>query len=170
MNMSHDHSVSNGIDGEPKARGGFTLVEVLVSTVVVMITLAGAIALFIAYRNAWVSATLARNTSNEVSFGLERIVYGVGTNSGLRAAGQASVGMTFPAGGWRINYQTNRFLFYNPGAQTIVDENNEVLCEGILESTAELTNNGCAISITVAESGGGHYATNTMSSFVQFRN
>ena len=152
------------------ARDGFTLVEVMISMLIVMITMAGALALFISYRNAWVIASLAQETSNESSFGMERIVYGVGTNAGLRAAKAASVSLTFPSGGWQVTYNTNFFLQYNPGAQNIVNQDGDILCEGVINSSATLTNSGCSFIITVSDSGGGRYATNSIGSFVQFRN
>ena len=144
--------------------------ETLVASFILIVTMAGALALYVSYRNAWVITSLARNTSSEASMGLERIVYGVGTNGGLRAAEFGTVTVTFPSGGWRVNYNTNRFLLFDPALQNITDENGSILCEGVVNSTAALTNDGCAISVTVMDTGGGRTATNTMGSFIQFRN
>lgn len=149
---------------------GFTLVEVMVSVFIVMLTLAAALALFISYRHTWVVASLAQATSSETSGGLERIVYGVGTNAGLREAMFSTVAASYPAGGWRLDYNTNRFLAYNPATTDIVDENGFVVCEDILTSGLILTNNGCEVSITTQGQGGGRTATNMMTSFIQFRN
>lgn len=154
----------------PDSRGGFTLAELMISVFIMMITIAGALALFLSYRHAWVIASLARNTSTEASMGMERIVYGVGTNSGLRAAELATVGVSYPSGGWRIDYNDNRFLQYVPATDIIVDEINETLCSSVIDSSMEFTNSGCFISLTVRESRGDYVSTNLMSSFVQFRN
>ena len=149
---------------------GFTLVELIIATTVLMMVVAGSLTLFIAFRNSWTITTLARNTSSEASIALTRIVYGVGTNSGLRAAESDTVSVTYPASGWRIDYNTNRFLAYNPTAERILDEQGNVLCTNIVTSQATYLTNGCEISISVADSGGGRGSTNVMSSYVQFRN
>lgn len=151
-------------------RRGFTLVEMMLSVFILMAVLAGSLGLFLSYRNGWVVASLANNTSSAASFAIERMVYGMGTNSGLRAAQKDTVVLSTPAGGWRIDYNTNRFLVYNPTAQTVVDENGETLCENAMDSSAALTNGGCSILVTVRDTGGGRVSTNTMMSFVQFRN
>jgi type II secretory pathway pseudopilin PulG len=153
-----------------RRRQGFTLVEVMVSIFIVMLTLAAALALFISYRHTWVVASLARVTSSETSAGLERIVYGVGTNSGLREAMLSTVSASYPAGGWQLDYNTNRFLSYSPATSDIVDENGNVICDNVIDSDLVFTNRGCLVSITTGSQGGGRTATNMMSSFIQFRN
>ena len=149
---------------------GFTLVEIMVASTIFFIAIGGALAIFITFKHSWTATTLARMTSSEASIGLTRIIYGVGTNSGLRAADASTVAVTYPAGGWLISYDNTRSLQYDSGSGEIVDELGNVICEGLIDSQAVYMTNGCEIMVTVSSDGGGRVSTNQMTSFVQFRN
>ncbi|MCX7916405.1 MAG: prepilin-type N-terminal cleavage/methylation domain-containing protein, partial [Verrucomicrobiae bacterium] len=65
---------------------GFTLAEILVAVALASVVVAGTTSLFITFLRSYNNTTLMRNTATQASMGLERMVYGVGTNGGLRAA------------------------------------------------------------------------------------
>jgi prepilin-type N-terminal cleavage/methylation domain-containing protein len=154
----------------PASRSGFTLAEVMISMFILLLVMAAAMALYLVYQNSWVTASLARTSSHRSSLAMERIVYGVGGNGGLREAQQNSVSVTYPAGGWRVDYNGNRFLRYTAGTQQITDESGNVLGRNILNSSLSYVTNGCEIMVQVRETGGRRSATNRVQSFVQFRN
>ena len=133
------------------------------------VVIAGTLTLFTLFLRSYNSTTLMRNTSSRASLALERMVYGVGTNSGLREASTNSVTVTYPSGGWKIAY-TNLYFQYTVGTSNITDQDGKTICTNVLSSSLSNYVKGCRIWVTVSESAGGRSYTNTMTSFVQFRN
>lgn len=85
---------------------GFTLVEVLIAVLLFGLVMAGAIDVFIMCQKFWHATSLNMQAVRESSLALSRIVYGLETNNGLRAAQTAILntnahGHPYPAG---INY------------------------------------------------------------------
>jgi prepilin-type N-terminal cleavage/methylation domain-containing protein len=148
---------------------GFTLVEMMVSTAILTVVIAGTLTLFISFLRSYNATTLLRNTSARSSFALERMVYGVGTNMGLREATASDVSVTYPSGGWKIAY-TNLFFQYTTNTVKITDQSGKTICTNVIYSTVSNYTTGCRVWVTVAESAGGRTITNAMSSYVQFRN
>ncbi|MCS7048716.1 MAG: prepilin-type N-terminal cleavage/methylation domain-containing protein [Verrucomicrobiae bacterium] len=149
---------------------GFTLAEMLVAVAIASVVVAGTTSLFITFLRSYNNTTLMRNTATQASMGLERMVYGVGTNGGLRAAEASKVSVSYPSGGWRIEYRTNTWFQYSPTTRRIFNQSGKTICTNVIASTLQYFTNSCAISVTVAESAGGRVHTNTMRSLVQFRN
>lgn len=152
------------------ATRGFTLAEMLVAIAIASVVVVGTTSLFITFLRSYNNTTLLRNTASRASMALERMVYGVGTNGGLRAAEASRVTVSYPSGGWRIEYRTNTWFQYSPSARRIFDQNGKTICTNVIASTLQYFTNSCAITVTVAESAGGRTYTNTMRSLVQFRN
>jgi hypothetical protein len=158
--------------------GGFTLHEMMISTTIMTIVIVGSWNLFSLFQRSYNETSLLRTASSGASLGLERMVYGVGTNAGLREAATGSVVMvtnTLPAS-WQITFNgTNQYFRYSTNTQSIVDQSNKAICRHvvasqIVPSIPEGFTNGCTISVTIVEKGGGRSDTNTMATFVQFRN
>ena len=149
---------------------GFTLAEALVSMSIGSVVIAGALSLFIFFGRSYNATTLVRNTSTKADLALERMVYGVGTNIGLRAASQSAVTVSSTSTNWQITYNTNFWFRYTGSTGKIVNQSNKVICSNVTASSVGYYTNGCDISITVVESAGGKQSTNTMSSYVAFRN
>ncbi len=148
---------------------GFTLAEMAISMGICTVVIAGMLSLFVVFLRSYNSTTLMRNISARASTGLERMVYGVGTNAGLREAAAANVVVTYPSGGWQISY-TNLFFQYTTNTMTITDQSGKVICTNVIASTLTNDSVSCRVAVTVSESAGGRAYTNTMSTFVQFRN
>lgn len=146
------------------------MAEVLVAVAIASVVVAGTTSLFITFLRSYNNTTLMRNAATRASMGLERMVYGVGTNGGLRAASSGSITISFPSGGWRIQYRTNVWFQYSPAAQRIFDHTGKTICTNVIASSVQFFTNSCSISVTVAEMAGGRVQTNTMRSLVQFRN
>jgi len=148
---------------------GFTLAEMAVAMAIGSVVIAGMLSLFITFLRSYNSTSLMRDTSAYASTALERMVYGVGTNAGLREAQASSVTVTYPSSGWQISY-TNLYFRYTPSTMKIIDQAGKNICTNVIYSAATNYTVGCRIWVTVSESAGGHAATNAMSTFVQFRN
>lgn len=65
---------------------GFTMVELMVAVGVFSLVIAGSLGVYIMCQKAWRVTTLNMDTSRMANLAIQRMVYGVGTNSGLRSA------------------------------------------------------------------------------------
>jgi hypothetical protein len=159
--------------------GGFTLHEMAISTAIMTMVIAGSWNLFTMFQRSYNKTSLLSTSSSGASLGLERMVYGVGDNMGLREAATGSVVIvtnTLPAS-WTITFNSgNQYFQYTTNTQSIVDQSNKVICGHVVASrivpsvSQQGATYGCTISVTVVENGGGRSDTNTMATFVQFRN
>src|SRR5450759_3671085 len=64
----------------------FTLLELMIAVGLFSLVMAGSLGVYIMCQRLWRATSLNMDTSNLASLAIQRIVYGVGTNSGLRAA------------------------------------------------------------------------------------
>ncbi len=80
-----------------QATKGFTLVELMVAVGLFSLVVAGSVGVYIMCQKIWRATTLNMDTSRMASLAIQRMVYGVGTNSGLRSA--ASVALDTNVGG-----------------------------------------------------------------------
>jgi hypothetical protein len=154
-----------------KSAGGFSLVEMAMSVAICTIVIVGTFNVFISYLRSYNATTLMRTSAIRASSTLDRMVYGIGTNAGLREAGQADVTISNVAATyWKIGYTNNTYFSWSSAKKSIVDQNGKTIGTNIVASTLSTNGSGCTISLSVSESLGGRTITNTMSTFVQFRN
>jgi len=166
----------------PSVRG-FTLVELMVATVLGSLVVYGSLVLFVTFIRFYNTTTLMRNTASAASLALERMIIGVGTNAGLREATAATVIFSNTANGWLLTYNTNLFFRYVASTQNITNNSGKLICANVATSSVTfftggadgastniITTNACRISITVAQNAGGDTWTNTFITQVQFRN
>jgi prepilin-type N-terminal cleavage/methylation domain-containing protein len=64
----------------------FTLLEVMIATALFGLVVAGTIEVYIMCNKLWHATSLSMQTSRESSLALSRVIYGMGTNNGLRSA------------------------------------------------------------------------------------
>jgi prepilin-type N-terminal cleavage/methylation domain-containing protein len=163
-----------GISGR-KSAGGFTLIEMLISVSVMTIVIVGTFDVFVQTIRSYNETSLMSMSEKRASLALDRMVIGVGTNYGLREAAAASVIATNLNGtDWKLSYSNqNSFLYFKYNAGTtnaIFDQSGKLICTNVISSTLINLTNGCKITVTVAESGGGRILTNAMNTFVEYRN
>lgn len=158
-----------------KSASGFTLVEMLISVSIVTIVIVGTFNVFVQTIRSYNATSLMSVASKRASLALDRMVVGVGTNYGLREAQAASITVSSNSTSWQLSYSNQSAAFYfkysGGTSNKIVDQSGKLICTNVVAST--VTTNalgGCQISVTVAEKGGGRIMTNTMSTFVEFRN
>jgi len=152
-----------------RSSGGFTLAEMTISMAIITIVTVGVFNLFIQMIRSYNATSLVRNAAVRASTGLDRMVFGVGTNAGLREAQASTVTMT-TTGGWQVAYNTTQYFQYSTGMKSITDQSGKTICANVVASTLSNVTGGCQISVSVAESAGGRTFTNTMTTYVQFRN
>ncbi|MBU4211347.1 MAG: prepilin-type N-terminal cleavage/methylation domain-containing protein, partial [Verrucomicrobia bacterium] len=70
---------------------GFTLVELMIATAMFGMTMGGAIGVYVMCQKLWHATSLGMTTSRDGNMALSRLVYGVGSNNGLRTASSISV-------------------------------------------------------------------------------
>lgn len=68
------------------SRKGFTLVELMIATAMFGMIMGGAIGVYVMCQKLWHATSLSMATSREGNLALSRLVYGIGSNSGLRTA------------------------------------------------------------------------------------
>jgi len=156
-----------------KGLGGFTLAEMCISAAILTVVVAGTLSLFVTYLRSYNATTLMRNTSARASLALERMVYGVNSNDGLREVVAAGVSTNYSSGGWKLSYTNSTgTLYYQYATNTmnIVDQSGKILCSNVIYSAMTNYGTGCRIWVNVSESAGGRTFTNSMTSFAEYRN
>ncbi len=74
-----------------KSRNGFTLVEIMIAVGIFSLVIAGTISVFIMCQKMWHSCSLEMQTTQDGSLAMAKMVYGIGTNCGLRTAASITV-------------------------------------------------------------------------------
>jgi len=98
-------------------RQGFTIVEMMFASALILVTIGATIGLFVMCQKQWHANLLGMTTSRGTSMALSRLVYGVATNSGvtnsgLRSASSVSIvysnsaysGSNYPPQPWATNH------------------------------------------------------------------
>jgi len=70
---------------------GFSLIEMMMAAAMFGMTMGGAIGVYIMCQKLWQATSLGMATSRDGNMALSRLVYGVGSNNGLRTAASISV-------------------------------------------------------------------------------
>ena len=70
----------------PSSRHGFTLLEIMIAVTLFGLVVAGTIEVYIMCNKLWHITSLNMQTVRESNLAISRIVYGMGTNNGLRSA------------------------------------------------------------------------------------
>lgn len=155
-----------------RRQGGFTFAEFSVSMAIATAATAGCLIVFVFFINSYNYTTLLRTAAVRSSFALDRMVYGVGTNPGLREAFGNYIQTANSNGGWKITFtNSGTFYFqYTTNNRSITDQSGTLICTNVLTSTLTNVGKTVQIKVSVTESAGGRVVTNTMGTQVQFRN
>ncbi|HTS19419.1 MAG TPA: prepilin-type N-terminal cleavage/methylation domain-containing protein [Verrucomicrobiae bacterium] len=149
---------------------GFTLIEMSISMGIVAILTIAMFDVFCQVCKFYNETTLMSATAKQASLGLDRMVIGIGTNAGLREAQQSTVTTSSTSSNWVLSYDGSLSFTYSTNKHTIVDQSGKCIVTNLVASTIANLTNGVQISLSVAQSCGGKTVTNTMATFVQFRN
>jgi type II secretory pathway pseudopilin PulG len=195
----------------------------MVALAIFSILMAGAVGVFTMCQRLWYSISLDVETSQMANLALERIIYGAGTNGGIRAAGWFKVETNYGGhpsinppqywadmsaavpkasdpnyylhkncsysydGSWRLYYSnsyegiqyidyngTNRTLMFwssTPSDTYATNIKDRLLIGNYIASASVVSNiRGCTISVSTLKRRGNKISTNTVSSFIKFRN
>jgi type II secretory pathway component PulJ len=153
-----------------RSTGGFTLVEMCISMGIVTLVTVGMFNVFWQVLKTYNETSLMSITAKQASMALDRMVIGIGTNAGLREAQASTVTTTSTTTNWQLSYNSGLTFTYYTNTHAIVDQSGKCIVSNLVASTVTNTTNGVQISVSVAQSCGGRTLTNTMATFVQFRN
>jgi len=164
-------------------RHGFTLLELMIALAVFSLVMAGVVPGFIMCLKSWALTSVQLEASERASFALQRMIYGVGSQYGLRSACAASIVVTNSGLNWTVSYtdivgNASSFSFVNTNQQityTGPDTTNapgySVVGKYISFASVTNTASGLNIYVTAVVSNGVRYvATNAMSTFISYRN
>ena len=165
--------------GRPMSkRQGFTLTEVMVALSVFTLVMASAVPTFIMCQRSWALTSVQLQAAQKASAAIERLVYGVGLQYGLRTAISTTVVVTAGAD-WKVSYiditgMSNCFNYSSTARQLTYDgpatTGSVVVGKSITAATVSNSANGLSIVVTAGVTEGRFSATNTMTTFVAYRN
>ena len=130
------------------------------------------LSVYIACNRYWHQTSLDLATSRQGNQCLERMVYGVGTNIGLRGAYWATNSGT--SANWNLissNYYGIVWYSYNSTSQTVVFSNSQgssVIGRNITSSQVVATN-GLTISLTLQKVDGRYTNNNAINTYIKLR-
>lgn len=161
----------------PRSRNGFTLVEVMVASSIMLIVIAAAITIFIMHQRMARSTNTIILGSRTLYTALHEMVYGTSNHQGLREAEEDTVTLAqYNNNDWRLDYDTPStagcWVRYQNNRNRIrrnKAQKNDLLTN-VDHSTAVLTNSGVLIFIRTLTNEGGAVHTNEATTFIDFRN
>ena len=161
-------------------KAGFTLTELMMAVGISGMVFAGAFAVYISGLRIWHTTSLEIDTSAEASDTIQKIVYGIGSQGGVRGAVRDTVGVSNSSDGWTISYvlpdgPTN-YYEYNRSAGTMRHSHSmaagqwHTIAKGITTASAVDVGAGMRLTVCYARQDGQFSASNTMTTFVAYRN
>jgi prepilin-type N-terminal cleavage/methylation domain-containing protein len=171
-------------------RHGFTLSEVMVAMSIFALVVASSVPVLILCQRTWTRTSSQLTATQKASIALERMVYGVGDQYGLRSATAASIVVTPNGTNWTVTYtdivgnasafaynSSNKMISYS-GMHTIAVGTNGLLNTNgwvkigtnITAATVQNSALGMTITVTAAVTNGKYSASTTMSTYVSYRN
>lgn len=172
MNWTGEKRIRSGVKG-------FTLTEIMVSLSIFSLVIASAAPVYIMCNRNWHRTTLNAQAATETSMALEMMVYGMGLQYGLRSAVASTVVVSATGQDWVVSYVnseggTNRFSY--DSSETVLrhlgaGETTWTLVGSNITACAVSNNNGgMSISVTTGLVEGRYSVTNSMSTYVSYRN
>jgi prepilin-type N-terminal cleavage/methylation domain-containing protein len=163
----------------PHRGAGFTLTEIMMAVLVFSIVVATAIPAYITFSRYSYMTTVSLQSSHKASMAMERMVYGVGLQNGLRSALATSVVVTAVGSNWTVSYrdvagQGSTFGYNGANRQLVYDgpdtTGNVVIGDCITSASVSNASGGLFMQVTAVVTNGRFKATNTMTTFVGYRN
>jgi len=148
------------------------MVESMIAMGVSIFIIAGLLTVFVVCDQYWHRTSLTLSTIRQGNQCLEKMIYGVGTNIGMRGAYWVTNRAT--STNWQLqssNYYGQVWFIYDRTNQNIIFSNaceNYVIGHQIVDSQVSSTN-GLSISLTVQQSDGRYATSNTLSTYVKLR-
>lgn len=152
-------------------RRGFTLVELMMSSAILVLVLGGVVGFFVTSRKLWYPSTLVMGANLKGGYAINRMVYGMNAETnGLRGASRTGMTVWSNGDSWTITYSSNRWVMYNGASNTLTDSSAGLLARNVISSTATVTTTGCQLNFLITDSSGGLTVTNRFVTAVSFRN
>ena len=157
-------------------KNGFTLIELMLAVAIFGLVMSGAIGVYVMCQKMWHATSLSMQTSRDCNLAMSRLIYGTGSNSGLRAA--AVITISSNANGWSIacsnKFDGAKAIDFNNQASNIywVDGINQssLICDHVSSAVVSTNAAGLNIQLTLLRKDGRFTSTNQISTFVLMRN
>jgi hypothetical protein len=137
-----------------------------------LMVIGGSLSMYVLLQRVWAGTSLHMVATGKACGALEKMVYGAGTEDGLREASASAMRAVVSSNGWLLTYgaTTNFALRYRADTAQILNRAGRILCDGVVNSTVAVTVDGCALSLSVCERGARSAVTRSVTTFVAFRN
>lgn len=110
--------------GDKMRRSAFTLVETMIAVGLFGLVIAGSLGVYIMCQRMWRSTSLSIDTAQMANLAIQRMLYGVGSNSGLRGATASMVVLQTNAYGHPYPFSaTNQYWENNTTPPLASDDN-----------------------------------------------
>ena len=155
------------------SRTGFTLTELMFAVALFGLVVSGTLGVYIMCRQMWHATSLSMQAHREGGLAVSRLIYGMGSNNGLRAVST----ITSNANSWTFSTPRDgsKTIQYNQQASNIywIDNVNQSsrICAHVSSFSISKSNaSGIYIQLVVQQTEGRFIATITNRSFVVQRN
>ena len=152
---------------------GFTLTEVMIALFVGMLAMAGFLTVFITFLSSSEAATVWRDSDNDASIAIERMVRGTTEVTGLRQFHLPDIDLVSNNGNWTItDERTAKGFTYSKTDQTISDLEGNVFIKNVASSSIlkAANNKWITLSVSVLSEKGGNQTTREYQTTIQPRN
>jgi type II secretory pathway pseudopilin PulG len=156
-------------------RGGYTLVEVLVATALVLLVVGGTLGVYIGVLRSWRGIDCRLDADRAANLALSRMVYGMHGRPGLRAAASASV--RSDEDGWTLDYatvgtpaQSNAFTYSEGDGTLTFSPGGIVVARGVTFASAGVEGRAVCVTVRVDRVDGEFHARREIGTCVQRRN
>lgn len=156
-------------------RNGFTLTEVMIAVVLFSISIGTATGVLFMCQKMWHATSLSMQTAWDCNLAMSRLIYGVGTNNGLRTA--TTITISSNATGWRITcpnpFDGTAWIDFNRPASNIYWGNSlssQMIGDHVYAPLPSVNSFGVNITLIVYRAEGQFTSTNRISTFIKKRN
>lgn len=161
-------------------RNGFSLTEMMMAVGIFGLVIAGTLSATLICSKSWYESDIQMRCMQKGNMAVQRLVYGAYGSNGIRSAISSNILISATGANWKINYHTidganyeyqytpdeDRMLYcdFSTGSNFVQIASNITSCA--MSSTAD----GVSFDVTASLQDGRFYSTQTISTFVKFRN
>jgi prepilin-type N-terminal cleavage/methylation domain-containing protein len=163
---------------------GYTLVEVMLTTGIFSLVMAGSVAVYLACYKTWYSTDVAMQAAHNANMVVQRMVYGPHGSNGLRSAISTNVVTTTGSNNWSVTYcapDGGRYQFAYVGSKEQVSytdltygasnaQSRLIGSRIVASSITPMASTGLSVIVKAAAFHRLGSATNTLTSYIHYRN
>lgn len=159
-----------------KRSGGFTLMELLIASMLIGLIVAAAVTVSITQRNLADATSLRMEADHDLNMAISHFVYGSGLRRGIRSASSAT--RTSTGRDWTLTYvsgsgtslQTNQFRFQAAQSNIIFNPGGRIVGQNISSSQVAVAGTTVTVTMRVDRVLGRHTAFREGGTTLRMRN